>query len=108
TRNFDEKACDTCAVITSTATFSSTLTVDAGLGDVSGNTATYDDVDDFNGYTKTVPTTRLGNYFDSVKVYYVAEDYPDVVSYTQTYLKRIYIRVRNKYLAPLSTDSTVK
>ena len=84
---------------------STTMGLETAKGDTAGKLNTYDDIDDFNGYTRTVPTPRLGNFVDSVKVYYVTEDQPDVIAGSKQWLKRIDVKVRNQYI--ISSDSTV-
>lgn len=104
-RKFDENYCGRGDSATSATQFSATLTIETSKGDTAGRVWTYDDVDDYNNYKNTIFTPRLGNFIDSCKVYYVTEDAPDVVSGSQTFLKRIDVRVKNPYV--LSKDSTV-
>ena len=82
---------------------SNSLGVDAG--EVSTNSNTFDDIDDYNGYARKVSTPRLGNFTVSSSIYYIADSSPDVKSPIQTWMKRIDVKVRNPYV--LSPDSTV-
>jgi hypothetical protein len=104
-RKFDENYCGRGDSATSASLFCAALTLETSKGDTAGRIWTYDDVDDFNAYASTIATPRLGGFRDSCKVYYVTEDAPDVVSATQTYLKRIDVKIRNSYI--LSKDSTI-
>ena len=106
-RKFDEKFSGRGESTNVATNFSAILRPDAGEDTSKNNPyiTTFDDVDDFNGYRNTVSTSRLGNFNDTVKVYYVNEDTPDVVSSTQTFLKRIDVKVRNPYV--FSKDSTI-
>ena len=104
-RHFDENYCGRGDSANSASLFSVTCGLETSQGDTAGKLWTYDDLDDFNGYTSTFITPRIGNFTDSCKVYYVTEDQPDIKSGTQTFLKRIDVKIKNQYL--LSKDSTV-
>ena len=80
-----------------------TLGVDAG--EVASNSDTFDDIDDYNGYTRTTPTPRLGNFIVTSTVSYVSDTSPDLKSATQTWMKRIDVRMQNPYL--ISPDSSL-
>ena len=95
-RKFDENKCGRTDSTNNANDFSATLGVDAGEN--ASDPRTFDDVDDFNGYTTTVSSPRLGSFLDTVKVYYVTDTTPDAVSGSQTFFKRIDVRVWNKYL----------
>ncbi len=58
----------------------------------------YDDVDDYNGYTRKVLNSRLDVFTLTVRVKYVSEDVPDSTSSTQTFYKRISVTVTNPYM----------
>ena len=60
--------------------------------------ASYDDIDDFNNDITTYNASGMGDFEVRVNVYYVEEDDPDYDSTTQTFLKRVRIRVTNNYL----------
>ena len=53
----------------------------------------YDDVDDYNGYTRTVNTPRAEGYNVSVVVAYASETSPDSSKSTQTYCKTMKVTV---------------
>ena len=94
TRAFDEKT--RSAGVTS----SDSLTTNGSLGPDTGESTVsqFDDIDDFNNYTKTSNLFRLGNFDFAVKVYYVQNMYPDTKIYTRSFSKRIDVAVYNSYL----------
>lgn len=97
TRAFDE---NTVAGSVATANL---LTTSANLGPDLGelNINLFDDVDDFNNYTRVVPTSRLGDYTVRTVVTYVDPANPGTISANQTFAKNIGVWVTNTYL----TDS---
>jgi hypothetical protein len=58
----------------------------------------FDDVDDFNGFSRVDSTSRLGNFSSSVVVNYVDPVNPDVTQNTRTKMKKITINVTSSYL----------
>lgn len=86
----------------------SDLTKPGGLGkdggesisqpDVSGSgtflSATkFDDVDDYNGYTRLVNTSRAGGFSIAVSVQFASETYPDSVKNAKTFCKKMNVTV---------------
>jgi MSHA pilin protein MshD len=71
-------------------------------GEVATNRATFDDVDDYNGYTESPPVDLAGTVIPgaptgwsrSVTVAWVTPTSPDTVSVTETGLKRITVSVK--------------
>ena len=61
-------------------------------------TTTFDDIDDYDNYTKT-ESHKLGEFDISVSVYYVTIANPETESSSPTFLKRIDVSVSNSYLA---------
>jgi hypothetical protein len=59
---------------------------------------TWDDIDDYNGYTKNISLPHAEGFQVTSQVEYVSASNPDVQSLTQTYFKRITVRVTNTYL----------
>lgn len=53
----------------------------------------FNDVDDYNGYTRLARSTRLGLFNVSVTVKYVVEGSPDQISMTPTFYKRVTVTV---------------
>ncbi len=94
TRAFDE------ATVTKPVSKTSQLTPPSSLGPDAGENSVFkfDDVDDFNNYSKADTMSIYGVYNTSVKVYYVNKMAPNTVSSTQTYTKRIDVKVTNKFL----------
>jgi hypothetical protein len=97
--NFDEA--------TVTAIVSNTTSLSATLGPESGETfATFDDIDDFNNYTRSV--TKLPSAVFNIKclVNYVTSAAPDVATSTKTWNKRITIYVTSPSMMISSANVT--
>lgn len=62
------------------------------------NPATWDDIDDYNGYQKQVSAPHAENYNVICAVNYVSATNQDVISSTQTYFKRITVQVTSPYM----------
>jgi len=60
---------------------------------------TFDDIDDYHGYQKAVSLPHVENYSVMSTVDYVSATDPDVTSSSQTYFKRITVRVNSPYLS---------
>lgn len=58
----------------------------------------FNDVDDFNNYTRIARNSRLDNFTLIVKVEYVQEDSPNSLASSPTFYKRITITISNPYL----------
>ncbi len=70
------------------------LTAPSALGPGNGETyATFNDVDDFNGYTKVDSTLPSAIFYISTKVEYVSPTNPDVAVNYKTWHKRISVTV---------------
>ncbi len=97
TRAFDENT------ITSAVTGANLLTSAGSLGKDLGELTVnlFDDIDDFNGYSRVVSTSRLGDYTVRTVVNYVDPANPSNVSLVPTYAKNVGVWVTNTYL----TDS---
>jgi len=78
----------------------SSLTGSYLLGPESGETtaALFDDIDDYDGYTRLDSLDKLGAFTIQVDIYYVDEIYPDSVSSSREYFKRIDFEISNLYL----------
>jgi hypothetical protein len=63
------------------------------------NPSTWDDIDDFNGYSKSVSTPHVESYTVGSTVEYVSASNQDLVSTTQTFFKRITVSVTSPYLS---------
>lgn len=107
TKAFDEKT------VTGSVTAASQLTAAASLGndageifsqpDISGTSqfqsfTKFDDIDDFNGYTRSVKTPRAGDYTVTVRVQYINENDPETVNAAQTYSKKMTVTVTSPYI----------
>ena len=53
----------------------------------------FNDIDDYNGYRRTVSTTRLDNFAVTDSIYYVMESNLNLKSSTQTYYKKMVVTV---------------
>ena len=102
-RKFDQYNSAPGQLATDSTTFSLIMGPDAGENQDS--VSTLNDIDDFNGFKRTVVTPRTGNFVQSCKVYFIQEGSPDALFSTQTYLKRIDVTVRNS--AIISPDSCI-
>ncbi len=60
---------------------------------------TFDDIDDYHGFQKAVSLPHVENYSVMSTVDYVSASDPDVTSSSQTYFKRITVRVTSPYLS---------
>jgi hypothetical protein len=60
--------------------------------------AIFNDVDDYNGYVRSVSTSRIDGYSVRVSVVYASLTYPDSTSATPTFCKRMTVIVTNKYM----------
>lgn len=64
-------------------------------GETAGRDTTFDDIDDFKGFVDSVDTPRLGKFYRTCDVAYVAENTPFDVVAKQTFLKRIEVAITN-------------
>jgi len=93
---FDEQTVEWRAIETEQLTTTDAFgPVDPGESSVSS----FDDIDDYNGYTKEVSLPHVENYSVTSTVDYVSASNPDEVSLIQTYFKRITVRVTSPYLS---------
>ena len=58
----------------------------------------YDDIDDYNGFSRDVSLPHAEGFHIVSQVDYVAANNPDQVSLAQTFFKRIEVRVTSDYL----------
>mgnify|MGYP001447624904 CR=1 FL=1 len=89
-RAFDQNT-DTASVSTAAG-----LTAAASLGKEYGEIypTKYNDIDDFNGF-RCYDTCKVGIFKDSVVVTYANPNFPDSTSNSQTFYKKITVRVIN-------------
>ena len=57
---------------------------------------TYDDIDDYNGYSRKLWTPRIDTLTANVSVAYADTAKPDLIVYQKTRIKRIEVAVTNK------------
>jgi len=92
-RAFDEQTVDFKAIT------ASALTPSASLGKESGEAwPNFNDIDDYNNYTKPVSLPHAENYTVISKIDYVLESDQDQTSTSPTYFKRVEIFVDSPYL----------
>jgi hypothetical protein len=65
----------------------------------------FDDIDDYNGYTRTVNTPRAEGYKLSVKVVYASATYPDSTLATKSFCKKMTVTVKSPYMPDSLTVS---
>lgn len=58
----------------------------------------YNDVDDYNGYSRRISTITADNYLATVSVTYASPTYPDSVLTTKTWCKKMTVTVTNPYI----------
>jgi len=58
----------------------------------------FNDIDDFNDYSRTIDAPHAENYSVRCNVYYVSEYNPDYKVMTQTFYKRVDVTVLNPYM----------
>ncbi len=96
---FDEQTVDFRSInpeqLTPTDKFAPEV-LDAGEN---GFPSTWDDIDDYNGYSKPVSLPHVENYTVSSTVDYVSASDQDEVSNVQTFFKRVTVRVDSPYLS---------
>jgi len=88
---FDEKTVSRGYSIADSLTHPNLLGSDAG----EYVSTQFDDIDDYNNYTKSDSLDRLGLFNLKVNVYYINKLMPDVKSYVQTFTKQIDILLTN-------------
>jgi hypothetical protein len=108
-----EKAFDEIAVSGSAVTIAK-LTACSNLGAESGEIITslpdkttgsinyqsfskFDDIDDYNNYTRIVTTPRAGNYTIKAQVKYVDQMNPESIASTPTFSKKMTVMVSSPY-----------
>ena len=92
-RAFDEQTVDFKAITTSA------LTPSQSLGKESGEAwPNFNDIDDYNNYSKPVSLPHAENYTVVSKIDYVLESDQNQTSTSQTYFKRVEIFVDSPYL----------
>lgn len=58
----------------------------------------FNDIDDYNGYSKTISAPHAEDYHIKCMVVYVQESNPNMVSSTQTFYKRLTVKVTSPFL----------
>ena len=77
----------------------SVLTSPYSLGPASNEEyPNFNDIDDFNNYSRNITAPHAENYVVSCEVYYVSEYNPDYKVMTQTFYKRVDVTVTSPYM----------
>jgi hypothetical protein len=93
---FDEQTVEWKAITTEQLTNIDAFgVVDPGENSVSD----FDDIDDYHNYSRPVSLPHVENYTVTSTVDYVSASDQDQVSNTQTYFKRVTVRVTSPYLS---------
>lgn len=93
-----QKAFD-AATVDFPTTNTASLTSPYGLGPrYDESYPNYNDIDDFNGFNKTVSAPHAEDYQVTCVVQYVDPDNPDYAVMTQTFYKRVTVTVTSPYL----------
>jgi hypothetical protein len=80
----------------------------AVLGPESGEVyPNFNDVDDYNGYTRNISAPNAEDYVVSCVVQYVQSSNQDAVSSTPTFFKKVTVTVTSPYMQPAVTLSYV-
>lgn len=77
------------------------LTASASLGPDSGEVSVnmFNDIDDFKGYSKNISLPHAENYTVTANVYYVQENNQQQISTTQTFYKRVDVKVNSRFMS---------
>lgn len=68
----------------------------------------FDDADDYNRYTRIVPSPRLGDFYVRDSVYYVLASNPNQYTTTKTWFKKIIVTVTHpNMLFPVELQSLI-
>lgn len=59
----------------------------------------YNDIDDYNGYTRRISTTTADDYLATVDVTYASPTYPDSVTTAKTWCKKMTVTVTSSYIS---------
>ena len=75
-----------------------TLTSPEALGQEGEVYPYFDDIDDYNNFSRDADAPHSEKYHISASVYYVSETNPDAKSFTQTFYKKVDVTVSSPYL----------
>ena len=102
TRRFDENAATN---ITDSTQFTPVLNLGCEAGEYATNPTTLDDIDDYRAYSPSI-SSDMGPFRVQCSIYYVSSAQPDNVSPVPSFMKRIDVKVKNRYL-PNPADSSL-
>ena len=93
-RAFDENTVNSHAEIVDDLTKYNKLGPESGENNINQ----YDDIDDFNGYSRSQVLSRLDSFDIKVNLYYVSTSNPEVNLSGESFSKLISISISNEYL----------
>jgi hypothetical protein len=102
TKRFDENA---ASGITDSTQFTAVGSLGCEAGESQSNTTTLDDIDDYRGYVSTV-ASQMGTFRVQCSVYYVTAAQLDSPSTVPSFMKRVDVTVKNRYM-PNPVDSSL-
>jgi len=102
TKRFDENG---AVGIKDSTLFTPVNSLGYETGESPADPTTLDDIDDFKSYTPSV-ASHLGPFSVQCDIYYVSSSQPDTKSTVPTFLKRVDVKVKNKYV-PNAADSSL-
>ncbi len=77
-------------------------------GEVDGADSTFNDIDDYNGYTQTVQSPKFGPMVVTCSVFFVRSTAPHDSLGSKTFMKRINVRVDNTFMVDHTGQDPVK
>jgi hypothetical protein len=101
TKSFDE------AALNGFPMSSDNLTAAESFGPEGEIHPAFDDVDDYHNYSRTIASDDAGIITSLVKVNYVSEEFPDITSSTNTYLKKVTVELTGENLIQKITTSRI-
>lgn len=77
------------------------LTASNALGPDSGETSVnmFNDIDDYKGFSKNISLPHAENYTVTANVYYVQENNQEQISTSQTFYKRVDVKVESPFMS---------
>lgn len=101
TKSFDENT------LTGFPASVNNLTLASAFGPDGEVYPSFDDVDDYQNYSRNIMTDDAGMITAVVKVIYVNEDFPDITSTNNTYLKKVTVELTGGNLTNKITLSRI-
>ena len=106
-KRFDHVFYSGDSVVTDVNSFTPAYALGVDSGEVATNRFTFSDFDDYNGYVTVDSTMPSAIYHLSCRVAYVDRAYPDVAINTQSWHKKITVRVWSESMPDTIAMSTI-